>query len=258
MKLRIMSDLHLEFEEEGAPAFNIPPLGDDTVLVLAGDICVWETHRADWVRLIHNHWSLYKAIIIVAGNHEFYNQGDVAYTMNEMKEAFKMFENVHFLDDEWLILDDVVFIGSTMWTDLNQRNPGTLWHVLSRLNDFSQITVEGERLNPDLFWGLNKMAKVFLQNALDTFSEHKRVVVTHHLPSRRSVPLRYQERPENWGYVCEMDEMILDNGPDLWIHGHTHDSMDYPIGNTRIICNPRGYVDEGGNPKFNMNLEVEI
>jgi Icc-related predicted phosphoesterase len=145
-----------------------------------------------------------------------------------------------------------------MWTDLNQRNPGTLWHVLSRLNDFSQITVEGERLNPDLFWGLNKMAKVFLQNALDTFSEHKRVVVTHHLPSRRSVPLRYQERPENWGYVCEMDEMILDNGPDIWIHGHTHDSMDYPIGNTRIICNPRGYVDEGGNPKFNMNLEVEI
>ena len=40
--------------------------------------------------------------------------------------------------------------------------------------------------------------------------------------------------------------LIEERQPALWVHGHTHDSCDYRVGNTRVICNPRGYENENG------------
>ena len=45
----------------------------------------------------------------------------------------------------------------------------------------------------------------------------------------------------------------------LWIHGHTHDSFDYVVNGTRVLCNPRGYAKNGANenPLFDANLIAE-
>ena len=60
-------------------------------------------------------------------------------------------------------------------------------------------------------------------------------------------------------YASDVESIIYEHEPTLWIHGHIHDTRDYMIGNTRILCNPRGYPrkdDTNGN--FDINQEVTI
>lgn len=91
----------------------------------------------------------------------------------------------------------------------------------------------------------------------------KTIVVTHHLPSLRSVHQRFKEDPLTPAFASNCDD-LLDLGADLWIHGHTHDSFDYLAGKTRVVCNPRGYSDYYGrglrseNKLFNPALIVEV
>ena len=48
----------------------------------------------------------------------------------------------------------------------------------------------------------------------------------------------------NGAYSSRLDQFILDNPQiKLWTHGHTHEEFDYMIGSTRIVCNPRGYIN---------------
>lgn len=47
------------------------------------------------------------------------------------------------------------------------------------------------------------------------------------------------------------------------MYGHVHDSLDYQVNGTRVVCNPRGYARRGGgmeNDKFNPApaLVVEV
>ncbi len=43
-------------------------------------------------------------------------------------------------------------------------------------------------------------------------------------------------------YATNLEDFILDTSPVAWFHGHSHDAMDYRIGNTRVTSNPRGYL----------------
>lgn len=72
----------------------------------------------------------------------------------------------------------------------------------------------------------------------------KVVVVGHHTPSLRSCAEKYNNDPMmNGGYHNSLDEYIMDHPQiALWTHGHTHENMDYMIGDTRVFCNPRGYA----------------
>jgi hypothetical protein len=71
----------------------------------------------------------------------------------------------------------------------------------------------------------------------------KVVVIGHHTPSRQSCHPRYaDDELMNGGYHNSYEEYIMDHPQiKLWTHGHTHERYDYMIGDTRIICNPRGY-----------------
>jgi hypothetical protein len=72
---------------------------------------------------------------------------------------------------------------------------------------------------------------------------NKYVVVGHHSPSKQSTHEMYaHDTVMNGGYSSDLDEFIM-NHPEikLWTHGHTHHPFDYMIGETRIMCNPRGY-----------------
>ena len=69
---------------------------------------------------------------------------------------------------------------------------------------------------------------------------------------------RYGDVPLNFCYYTELTEFILDRAPALWLHGHVHSSFDYMIGDTRVVCNPRGYVGNEVNPNFDPELVVEV
>jgi hypothetical protein len=71
------------------------------------------------------------------------------------------------------------------------------------------------------------------------------IICGHHAPSKQSTHPRYKhEDVMNGGYSSNLTEFIQDRpGIKLWTHGHTHEDFDYMIGSTRIVCNPRGYIN---------------
>ena len=86
------------------------------------------------------------------------------------------------------------------------------------------------------------------------------VVVTHHAPHRGSLASRYVDDWSSAGFINELPEEFF-KVPVLWVHGHTHQSFDYQVGNCCILSNPRGYVAWTGkveNRDFDAGLVVEV
>jgi Icc-related predicted phosphoesterase len=280
MKISITSDVHLEFGD-----LNIQNTDGADVLVLSGDICVaadigkpdpnnfMEGARSNRLVDFFTRCSFqFPHVIYIMGNHEHYH-GDFATTANRIRSMLEsnLLSNVYLLDNEVRIIDDVTFIGGTLWTDMNQRDHTTLYHMTSMMNDFrcvknSRRTVSYrtyEQIN-----GVDNRERPIFKERVATFSpedaanEHdqfvsyirhmiqgkfdtKYAVIGHHAPSRLSTHPRYaHDTIMNGGYSSNLDEFILTHPQiKLWTHGHTHEDFDYMIGSTRIVCNPRGYVN---------------
>jgi predicted phosphodiesterase len=262
MKIRLLSDLHNEF-----CIFNIPQTLEDSssTLVLAGDICVIEK-PSSYIPFLEETCSRFEDVILVAGNHEFYGSciHKVHNTFNSLG-----FKNFHYLNDSSFVKNGVAFIGATLWTDLKNNCPLVSWKVENSLNDYRNIRIGTDsepykyKLRAIHTVGLNKKSKDYI---FKTFREYKKqglktVVVTHHGPSWQSIADIYKTDDVSYGFCNEYDYLIEENGPDYWLHGHTHDSFDYTIGETRIICNPRGYSNSSNgseNPLFNGSLFFEL
>jgi Icc-related predicted phosphoesterase len=84
------------------------------------------------------------------------------------------------------------------------------------------------------------------------------VVVTHHAPSPRSIAPKFADSELNPAFTSNLEPLIEHYQPALWVHGHMHNSSDYKIGQTRVVCNPRGYFPDELNPLFNPDLVVDL
>lgn len=270
MKIRIMSDLHIEFERrdrEGNPGgfFITPMVGDDeTVLVLAGDIGLVKNPKTI-TNLIEEACDRFYAVIYVLGNHEYY-YGSLVRSLPKIKDALGH-TSVHILENDKVKIDDVTFLGSTMWSNYDNGNPLSIMEAEASLNDFKQIRTGMSKTPykrpvraPD-FHSRFLNAEAYLNGELyNTVMRdgEKCVVVTHHAPSFMSVHPQFVGSRINGAYASELGNMIAAHGPNLWVHGHMHDSADYEICNTRIVCNPRGYAPNDLNPEFNVCLVINV
>lgn len=290
MKIAICSDLHLEFGtfEDNHSIFTNPEQAD--TLILSGDILVAHTLQEGAARFMEERKRViaffdkvckaYKHIVYVMGNHEHYN-GDIAHTANRIFAALAKYDNVHFLDNDTVTIDDILFVGGTMWTDMNKEDPNTLYFIKHRMNDFriirnsnrmtqrkvpiyamspdggggylkddkgnlikesEKIKEEPSTFSPEDAVEEHKKFKSFLLDAIA--NETKVVVCTHHTPTLASCHPRYRDDHDmNGGYHSDLTDLILDHSQiKLWTHGHTHDRFDYMVGTTRVVCNPRGYI----------------
>ena len=250
MKLHVLSDLHLEFSN------LMLPKSDADVIVLAGDIGK-DVSGIYWARATFPNMP----IVYVAGNHEFYC-GNRLEVLARLRIAARE-TNVHFLDNEEVVINDVRFMGATLWTDFKlfgeELKLDCMYEGESKLNDFRLIT-EGEwNFSTNDSIRLHDESVAWLSKALKEPFHGKTVVVTHHLPSADSVVTRYKKDLLSACFASKLDYLM--RKPVLWVHGHTHDSLDYQVNATRVICNPRGYCRyEGGeeNAEFNPSLTVEI
>lgn len=247
MGIRILSDLHCEFGD-----FILPELDTDKedVLVLAGDIGVVETPSSfnrvkEWATA-----KRFKKIIHICGNHEFYG-GSLLRVPTKLKEMFKGLDISVAVNNEVIRVDDISFVCATLWTNFNSGNPVIMNIVQGALNDYRAIRTGnyGEpykrKLTAKDVFSEFVTSKHFIFKSIEEekyIDGQKIVVMSHHGPSRQSIHAQYDGDPVNWGYVSELDLEIMDSGADLYIHGHTHHSFDYPVGDTRVITNPRGYV----------------
>lgn len=100
------------------------------------------------------------------------------------------------------------------------------------------------------------MSAAFIQTELSQPFDGPTVVVTHHEPHRYSIPVRRQNDLLSACYASDLSDLMLSGHPDLWVHGHVHDPVDYEIGHCRVVSNPRGYPGETGS--FEEGLVIEL
>ncbi len=245
MKLRILSDLHLEFGP-----FDYVRGGED-VLILAGDIGLGVAGMK-WIKSIDH-----PNTIMIAGNHEFYKH-DINETLRNLKSEST--DIISFVENDIIIIDDVRFICATLWTDYNLYGSIVKSKMICQLgiNDHRLIRKGNYVFSPDDAEIIYKTSQSFIEKSLRDNFDGRTIVITHHLPSEISINPMYSKDELNPAYASNLDYLFYDYKIDLWIHGHTHSSCDYMLDKTRVVCNPRGYVGHGLNPDFNPNLIVEI
>jgi Icc-related predicted phosphoesterase len=240
MRIRILSDLHFEFHRDGGRNFvdSLDTEGVD-LLVLAGDISneVGLTHG---LSLLAERFTC--EIVVVNGNHEFYGS-DRAGVVSDMYEVTQKYKHMHWLDNEILEVGDHRILGTPMWFKEKPLAPAHL------MNDFSQIQGFNRWVYEE-----NSKALNFLNWELD-FGD---IVVTHYLPSEKCVSTWYKGDALNAFFVCDVEKLIVDRKPALWVFGHTHDSKDFTIDSTRLVCNPFGYAGHATNREFKPDFTVEL
>jgi predicted phosphodiesterase len=291
MKIAICSDVHLEFGQ-----LELENTHNAEVLVLSGDICtavdlrvtdsILSSAKTDrYLEFFTACSRNFPHVVYVMGNHEHYH-GDYATSSGILRDAMKQCgDNIHFLDKEIWELNDHVFIGGTLWTDMNGEDEMTMNHVSRRMNDFQICENSNEMVNYRV-WGENDdgdkttkfkvrpatlsprhvvedhkaMLKV-IEDAYNDIPPWKTVVVcTHHAPSKGSEHPRYKhDQLMNGAYNSQLDKFIMDRpGIKLWTHGHTHEDFDYMIKQCRVVCNPRGYINyEDRADRFELKV-VEV
>lgn len=274
MKIAVMSDLHLEFdwawiERRGKGAhiyqaldsFQPPTLAAD-ILVLAGNIHSG-AHSFDWAQ---KHFAI--PTILVAGNHEAYDA--------ELFEIIALNRCKSIESDHTIFLEKASyefrscsgqkarFIGTTLWTDflLYQTPLESMAVAQKAVEDFQCIKIERgykiRTLTAADTARLHKTSVDFLKDELGRHYDGLTIVVTHHAPSPASISPRFAKGLLNPAFTSNLEEMIWRYQPALWVHGHVHDSFNYSIGQTRVVCNPRGYFPHELNPQFNPNFIVDV
>jgi Icc-related predicted phosphoesterase len=232
MKIQIGSDFHTEFWKGNTSRF--PTIVGD-ILVLAGDICTFQSLAmlVAWLETVK------VPVIYVLGNHEYYH-ADIEAQFYNVSNAMLHLDHVHILENHSVEVFGTTFIGSTLWTNLSPNDELIIKRSMADMNVISGLT-------PNEWNRLHHKAYGYIKLALWNTRGKDRVVVTHHSPSYKSCAPRWKGDGLNAGFHNSMEELIMDESPNLWIHGHTHDSMDYMIRDTRIICNPMGYPNENKN-----------
>lgn len=269
MLIRLCSDLHCELvaPECYSDHFNyiLPPLPQDaeTVLVLAGDL--FSLKNPDTYKpLIEYVKDRFKAIVLIFGNHEWYG-GTIPKASIDFLEYIKPFKNIHYLDADNVFIDDVEFIGATLWTDFNKGDIGTMQCSHTYMNDYNYIRMDKpvRYITPKDLLKIHKKELKAITDLLKVDNGYKKVVITHMGCSMKSVHPRYENAGlSNYSFTSDLESLILEYQPQFWIHGHTHESLSYNINNTKVIVNPVGYrhhyVNAYENPDFNRDLVLEI
>jgi len=302
MKIAICSDVHLEFGQ-----LELENTQNAEVLILSGDICtavdlrvtdsILSSAKTDrYLEFFTACSRNFPHVVYVMGNHEHYH-GDNATSASILKDALKHLPNIHVLDKEVFTLGDYVFLGGTLWTDMNAEDEMTMNHVSRRMNDFqicknSLRTVNFRTQEPTLdengdhkkdaegkpmYHAVFKTREAYL-SPQDAVEDHKAmlkfietnynmtppwmttIVVGHHAPSKLSEHPRYKkDQLMNGAYNSKLDQFIMDRpGIKLWTHGHTHEDFDYMIKGCRVVCNPRGYINyEDRADRFELKF-VEV
>ncbi|MEJ2608705.1 MAG: metallophosphoesterase [Candidatus Thiodiazotropha sp.] len=250
MKVRLYSDLHIEFDK-----FEASSKGAD-VMVLAGDIDIG-VRGVEWIKSLNFNCP----VIYVLGNHEYY-KNKYPSLIHKIKEAANG-TNIHVLENDSIELDGVRFHGTTLWTNFelfgNPRIAG--YECQQVMTDFKKIRKEPSysKLRSIDVAIIHNQSLRWLSNSLRQSDSAVNIVVTHHAPSIKSVPDRYKGQRITAAYASDLSSFVAEHKPDYWLHGHVHSSASYHLDSCHVICNPRGYqgdLNKGFDPMLILNVAI--
>lgn len=241
------------------PTWNMEiPKTDSDIIVLVGDIDVG-TRGVKWA--IEQSKKLGVDICLTIGNHEFFG-GNIDSINRKIREASEG-TNVHVLQNDYVDIKGVRFIGSTLWTDLSLFNNRQVASntILEKMNDYKKIRINKngsyKRLHPKDTFNFHQLSLAYLAGQLNS-SPLPTVVLTHHAPSIQSVADIYKTKIETVAYASDLEEFIKHHKPLAWIHGHTHTCKTYKIGETVIATNQFGYVGVEECSDFDPRKTIDV
>lgn len=240
-RLQIMSDVHVEFHADRGRSFvdSLDPTGVD-VLIVAGDLGVGDALFQTLIALCEK----YAHVVYVTGNHEYYWTSWGALE-NRLGTLAAKTPNLYWLNDSMATIGGQRFVGGTLWFDRDVVGDRYKHDV----SDFNVIL----NFEPEVY-ERNRHTVDFLNRTVGSTD----VVITHHPPSPRSIHPKYAGSPINAYFCHDMSRLIAEAKPRLWVHGHSHSSSWYTLGNTEIICNPFGYVGVELNRDYVQRFVIDI
>jgi predicted phosphohydrolase len=234
------SDLHTEQHRDGGKSVIDGLYNKDVdIAVVAGDLSITANN------LLQNNIKMlcdkFQNVVYVLGNHEYYNSS-LARVDEILGNLESEISNLTWLNDSRAIVEGVSFIGGTLWFPRNQTTMSNEY----LLHDFNCI------LDSAQIYNRHEITANFLKQNM----QENDIVVTHHLPTQKSIAPKYKGDVRNCFFACDLDNVIEDKKPKVWLHGHTHTACDYLYHSTRITCNPFGYIRE--NNPFSDSFTIEV
>ena len=249
MRLHILSDLHLGVQDMASPEV------DADLTILAGDIRRPAPAAMAWAA------TLGRPVLYVPGNHEFYG-GSIPQVRRALDRSAREY-GVQLLDQATRVIGGVRFVGATLWTDFAlfgmEGKDLAMTASAKFMRDFKVIrNGDGSVFTPADSCALFAEQYAWLASVLDDPFDGPTVVITHHAPTPRSVHPRFADSPVSAAFASDCTALM--GRAVLWVHGHTHDSFDYTVDGTRVVCNPRGYCPGAvvENPQFNPCLCLDV
>jgi Icc-related predicted phosphoesterase len=243
MKFQIFSDLHMEYDDHEKSCTDsflkklLDPQSD--YYVFAGDIGIGYMETFDRLLKIVDNPS---KLIYIGGNHEFYG-----LTLEKIEWDGDHVRTFHFLKD------GVLVIANTLWSYI----PDQFVNAVKGTWDFQQM----KGLTPSMWNYWHNSCLLDIKKLLNKYEGQfeKSVIITHYAPSFKSVLPEYVGASNNCIFANNLNDMIEEYSPNLWIHGHMHSPLDYVLHKTRVVCNPRGYPHVSGDMNANYKgIMVEI
>lgn len=275
-KIRVASDIHNDFdaarEKRPNTALWYPDHMEDdqyTIFAIPGDL--WTSGRVlsyaghSWLGEVSKRFA---AVVFVLGNHDFFG-GLITSEYQKLKAQIVeqgLSDKVFLLQNESLVLGNYKFVGATLWTDFGNGDKEVLRDASNMMRDYAKIRhgIRYRKITPEIIFDAHTESRNFLiENAIKDFEEQKLVVITHHAPSFKSISPKWKSQKQSDSiliknlsamYASDLDSFIKKSKIDYWLHGHCHNASNYLLGNTRVVCNPRGYPEE--DTGFNTWLEI--
>ena len=265
VKILILSDIHLSHQHFSAVHEGQRIDANADVIVLAGDL----TEGSGGFRWARKEFPD-KAILAVAGNHEFYG-AHFFHHLDVLREVANKYD-VDFLEVDGIDIGGIRFLGTSLWTDFElfgaDRKLAAMANAKATMNDFLEIKIsrtpelhhiKGIRLTPELTALRHKASVEWLEGKLKKGDPAKTVIITHFAPHPKSIPSHFKNDLLSAAYASDLTRLM--GKAALWIHGHIHSSANYVVSGTRIVANPRGYLNKHGsleNANFDPFFTVEI
>ena len=266
MKIRVLSDLHIDVNEMYA-YHRVTHLKDNDVFtIVAGDTAGCPELAADWIQK-----NVQKGLVI-AGNHIVYssNYRPIQDLKKQMAQTFPKDAPITFLDHMTGTMakevDNILFIGTTLYTNYtllpNVSAKDAMYYANSRhgLNDFycgyTRDHGKVRHINPKDYqrWFIESYKE--MTRLIQSHPDKDVVVITHHCPSRRCCRDGYDLL--HTSYASDLEPFILKHpNIKLWVCGHVHERKNFKVGNCLVLMNPQGYAHEGESFNFNPHTFVD-
>lgn len=203
-------------------------------LILAGDI--GSPYQQNYWNFLTKMNDLFDNVFIICGNHEYYGS-----SIEEVNTQFKPYiqklklSKIHFLNNDYIIQDDCMIIGTTLWSHIPEKAKQP---VLDKLNDYKLIKNFNIEKNNDLHNQATSFIDTSLQKASELNIKHK-IIITHHAPLMKGTSAPCFEN-EITTHAFSTDCIDLINKSSFWIYGHTHHNPIIPI-HPNLYTNQIGY-----------------